>query len=183
MMGKRALEAAEALIAATGLEGRITPEEFVERREAILDELFPTSRLMPGAEALVRRLHGAGVGIAVATSSHRRHYEAKTRRHGDLFALFSHVTTGDSVSRGKPDPEIFTKAASLFPGETPDPARIIVFEDAPAGVEAARAAGMRVVLVPDARLAEEQRRGACQVLGSLEEFDFEAWGFPPLEAK
>lgn len=181
MMGKRAVEAAEILIAATGLEGKITPQEFVERREEILDELFPTSKLMPGAERLVRHLHKSGVGIAVATSSHRRHFDAKTQQHSSLFALFSHITTGDSVTKGKPHPEIFEKAASLFEGEKPEPARVLVFEDAPAGVEAAKAAGMRVVLVPDARLPEEQRQGACEVLRSLEEFDFGAWGLPPLK--
>lgn len=180
MMGKRAIEAAEALIAATNLEEKITPEEFVERREAILDELFPTSELMPGAEALVRRLHASGVGIAVATSSHRRHFEAKTTKHKALFSLFSHVTTGNEVSKGKPDPEIFVKAAALFGGEGtagPPPESVLVIEDAPAGCLAARAAGMRVVLVPDARLPEEQRRGACEVISSLEDFDYAAWGF------
>lgn len=178
MMGKRAIEAAEALIAATGLEGRLTPAEFVERREVVLDELFPTSELMPGAERLVRHLHRNGVGVALATSSHKRHFDAKTQRHGALFSLFNHVVTGDAVSQGKPHPEIFEKAAGLFADPPSDPSRVLVFEDAPSGVEAARAAGMRCVMVPDPRLPEEQRRGACEVLRSLEEFDPGAWGLP-----
>ena len=178
MMGKRAIEAAEALIAAADLQGRITAAEFVEAREAILDALFPASELMPGADRLVRHLHASGVPMAVATSSHRRHFDAKTQRHGALFARFAHVTTGDQVERGKPHPDIFQRAAALFERPPADPASVLVFEDAPSGVEAARAAGMRVVLVPDARLPEAQRDGACEVLGSLEEFDPRAWGLP-----
>jgi HAD superfamily hydrolase (TIGR01509 family) len=56
--------------------------------------------------------------------------------------IFSAIVSGDDVTRGKPAPDIFLKAADrlgLPPGEC------VVFEDAPAGVEAARAAGMRVV--------------------------------------
>lgn len=179
MMGKRAYEAAEALIAATGLSGRITPEEFVEAREAILDGLFPTSELMPGAGRLVEHLRASGVPAAVATSSHRRHFDAKTSHHSTLFSrCFSHVVTGDQVERGKPHPDIFLKAASLFAEPPADPSSVLVFEDAPSGVEAARAAGYRVVLVPDARLPEHQRLGACEVLPSLLDFDPVAWGLP-----
>lgn len=184
MMGKRAVEAAETLIAAVPqLQGKITPEEFVEAREAILDELFPTSELMPGADRLVRHLHArAGVKMAVATSSHRRHFDAKTTRHVSFFSrYFAHITTGDQVERGKPHPDIFVRAAALFSDPPADPRSVLVFEDAPSGVEAARAAGMRVVLVPDARLPEEQRRGACEVLASLEEFEPRAWGLPGYE--
>lgn len=178
MMGKRAIEAAEALIDATGLHGRITPQEFVEARETILDALFPTSELMPGVDRLVSHLHASAIPMAVATSSHRRHFDAKTQRHGALFERFAHITTGDQVERGKPHPDIFEKAAALFETPPADPSCVLVFEDAPSGVEAARAAGMRVVLVPDARLPAEQHAGACEVLASLEEFDPRAWGLP-----
>ena len=134
MMGKRALEAAEALIAATGLEGKITPQAFVEAREEILDKLFPTSELMPGVEKLVTHLHAQKIPMAVATSSHRRHFDAKTQRHGPLFGRFAHVTTGDQVQRGKPHPDIFEKAAGLFADPPERPEHVLVFEDAPSGV-------------------------------------------------
>jgi pseudouridine-5'-monophosphatase len=182
MMGKRAIEAAETLIAATPqLQGKLTPRQFVEARETILDELFPTSELMPGAEKVVKHLHSQKIKIAVATSSHRRHFNAKTQRHEAFFSRFAHITTGDQVERGKPHPDIFQKAAALFDEPPKDPRSVLVFEDAPSGVEAARAAGMRSVLVPDARLPEEQRKGACEVLRSLEEFDPRAWGLPGYE--
>jgi HAD superfamily hydrolase (TIGR01509 family) len=63
--------------------------------------------------------------------------------HRELFELFDHVITGDTVKDGKPCPEIFQKALSKF-GQV-DPASVLVFEDAPLGVEAALAARMNVV--------------------------------------
>ena len=56
--------------------------------------------------------------------------------------MFSAIVSGDDVTRGKPAPDIFLKAAERM---GLPPGKCIVFEDAPAGVEAARAAGMRVV--------------------------------------
>jgi hypothetical protein len=67
------------------------------QREEILDELFATAPLLPGVERLIRHLHAHGVPMAVATSSHARHYELKTRLHRDLFGLFTHIVTGDMV--------------------------------------------------------------------------------------
>ena len=52
------------------------------------------------------------------------------------------IQTSDDVVHGKPDPEIYLRAAELLQTE---PAACIVFEDSPTGVEAGRAAGMRVV--------------------------------------
>lgn len=50
MMGKKALDAARILVKDTGLQGRLTPEEFLREREAKLDLLFPMAELMPGAQ-------------------------------------------------------------------------------------------------------------------------------------
>ncbi|GFH10308.1 uncharacterized protein HaLaN_05598 [Haematococcus lacustris] len=98
MMGRKALEA-------------------MEERTVVLDQLFADAALMPGAERLVRHLAGHGIPLAVATSSSAAHFELKTRRHGELFALFHHIVTGDQVEHSKPHPEIFHKAALLFQGD------------------------------------------------------------------
>lgn len=90
---------------------------------------------------------------------------------------FNHIVTGDRVSRSKPAPDIFHKAAALFE-PAPAPAHVLVFEDAPTGVAAAKAAGMHVCMVPDPQLDRQLTLGADQVLTSLEDFVPEAWGLP-----
>lgn len=81
------------------LHGQLTPQDFLKQREAILDRLFPTSPLMPGAEKLIKHLHAHNVPIAVATSSHRRHFDVKTQQHKQLFELFDLIVTGDQVTK------------------------------------------------------------------------------------
>ena len=82
-------------------------------------------------------------------------------------------------SKGKPHPEIFELAASKFDPPPASPANVLVFEDAPIGVAAALAAGMRVVFVPDERTPKSpEHERACVVLKSLEDFDPLAWGLP-----
>ena len=82
---------------------------------------------MPGAEDLLRHLKGNGVNIALATSSDRKNYVLKTSRHIDLFGLFDHIFTGDMVAKGKPNPEIFLKAANAFDPPA-KPENCLVFE-------------------------------------------------------
>lgn len=141
MMGKKAIEAARIYVDELELSDVITPEEYVIVREAQLDELFPTAPLMPGAERLLRHLHLHGVPISLATSSHRRHFDLKTMQHRQLFSLFDHITTGDQISNGKPAPDIFLHSAAKWV-PAPAPAQCLVFEDAPSGLAAARAAAM-----------------------------------------
>lgn len=89
-------------------------------------------------------------------------------------------TNKQKNSKGKPHPEIFQLAASRFASPPASPSDVLVFEDAPIGVEAALAAGMRCVFVPDERTPKSDAHDkACLVLKSLEEFDPVAWGLPP----
>lgn len=180
MMGKKALEAGRIFVEDSGLVGLLTPEEFIQRRELMLHAMFPGSDLMPGAERLIRHLHAHKIPMAIATSSHRRHFELKSTKHGPLFSLMHHVVTGDDpgVLNGKPAPDIFLIAANRF--EDPDLklANVLVFEDAPSGVAAAHAAGMPVVMVPDPNLDSSLCQEADQVLTSLDHFDYSHWGLP-----
>jgi pseudouridine-5'-monophosphatase len=183
MMGMKAIEAAKVFVEATGISDSLTPEQFLVEREAMLQSLFPTSELMPGVSRLLKHLHAKGVPIAVATGSHRRHFELKTQRHGEMFSLMHHVVLGDDpeVKQGKPSPDVFLAAAKRFEGGPVDPSNILVFEDAPSGVLAAKNAGMSVVMVPDPRLDKSFHDAADQVLNSLLDFSPSEWALPPFE--
>ena len=61
----------------------------------------------------------------------------------------------------------------------PEPNQCLVFEDAPNGVTAGRAAGMQVVMVPHHKVTREFRLAATQVLDTLEHFQPEDFGLPP----
>ena len=95
---------------------------------------------LPGAEALLAGLPDDA--IALVTSADRILADIRMQAAG--LTMPSTAVTAESVTRGKPHPEGYLKAAALLGA---DPADVVVFEDAPAGIAAARAAGMRTVVV------------------------------------
>ncbi|AES92314.1 putative glycerol-1-phosphatase [Medicago truncatula] len=183
MMGMKAIEAAKVFVEETGISDSLSADQFLVEREDMLRSLFPTSELMPGVSRLLKHLHAKGVPIAVATGSHKRHFELKTQRHGEMFSLMHHVVLGDDpeVKQGKPSPDVFLAAARRFEGGPVDPSNILVFEDAPSGVRAAKNAGMSVVMIPDPRLDKSFQDAADQVLNSLLDFNPSEWSLPPFE--
>lgn len=177
MMGRKALDAAEIMIKHYGLEDQLLAEDFVREREEILDALFPDSQLLMGVERLLRHLHGHGVPLAIATSSHKRHFLMKSQKHKELFdQVFKVVVTGDMVKESKPHPEIFQEAFARLHLDDVSPSEVLVFEDAPLGVEAALAAGMKVTMVNEAPPKKEVQ--PTLYLGRMLYFLPEYWGLP-----
>ncbi|MDB6051531.1 MAG: family hydrolase [Pseudomonas sp.] len=176
-IGRGARDFAGYVIAA--LELPLSVDEFLTIREPLLDERFPRSVAMPGAEALVRHLAAHNVPIAVGTSSSIHYFKAKTTLHRPWFELFETVVTADDpeVGAAKPAPDIFLVAARRL---GVDPKDCLVFEDSPFGVTAAKAAGMFAIAVPDSHMPIEQYEHADLCLTSLQEFPLEAWGLPAL---
>ena len=97
----------------------------------------------PGAIALLDRVDARGIPKALATSTPRA---LATRCLGDLTSRFSIFAFGDEVEHSKPAPDLFLLAASRL-GVAPDDC--LVIEDSEAGVRAAHAAAMAVIMVPD----------------------------------
>ncbi|XP_067043343.1 pseudouridine-5'-phosphatase-like [Acropora muricata] len=181
MMGRSQIEAARVLV--EELQLPFTAEEFGTMSTEKLWELFPTAALLPGVEKLVHHLHKHKIPFAVATGSSAGGYIRKIENHKDLFQLISHVVTSDDpeLKLPKPAPDIFLLASQRFSMPPKSSEHVLVFEDAPNGVTAARAAGMNVVMVPDKRVDPSKFSQASVVLNSLEEFDPVPWGFPPFE--
>ncbi|CAL9587242.1 HAD family hydrolase [Streptomyces sp. enrichment culture] len=104
-------------------------------------------RLLPGTRDLLDALPAER--WAVVTSATRRLAEARLDAVG---VLPKTLVAADDVTRGKPDPEPYLLAARTL---GVDPAHCVVFEDAPAGLRAGRAAGMRTVALATTHRAEE----------------------------
>ena len=144
LLGRRLPDAVALFMEWYGLEGdlgELISEFDTLRTEMILGNLA----LMPGAAEIVAFGREAGLRLALATSN-RRHQAVISLAETGLTGSFDVEVTGDDVTRGKPFPDIFLTAARLL---GVDPARCVVFEDAPAGVMAADAAGMRSIFVPN----------------------------------
>ncbi|KAF9680556.1 hypothetical protein SADUNF_Sadunf06G0133700 [Salix dunnii] len=149
----------------------------VNIRTFIDDELFINNSHAgdDAADAADDHLYSLGIWVP---SSHKLHFSLKTQRHGELFSLMHHTVLGDDpeVKQGKPSPDVFLAAARRFEGGPVDPQKILVFEDAPEGVLAAKNAGMCVVMVPDPR-----HDTADEVSSSLLDLNPKCWGLPPFE--
>ena len=116
--------------------------ELAERKNRyyleLAERLGPDDAL-PGAREILSALKKRGVKIAVASGSKNvRHI---LERIG-LAGLPDAVVTGHDIARSKPDPDVFVKAAGRLGSP---PARCLVVEDSPAGIEAAARAGMKAL--------------------------------------
>ncbi len=103
------------------------------------------ARPLPGAQAALHAAAAAGLGIAIVSSSPHAVIDSFAARLGVADLVPGHARIGgDEVSRGKPDPEGFLRAATTLGA---DPATTLVFEDSRAGLTAARNARMASMYV------------------------------------
>ena len=172
MIGRDARDSANYLV--TALDLPFTADDYLLERNALLEERFASSEPKPGARALVERLSQQGTPIAVATSSKTNHFTIKTRQHQEWFTLFDAVVTSEhpEVKHAKPAPDIFLIAADALGMQ---PADCLVFEDAPSGLQAGKAAGMQVITVPDPNMDKAEYATADAILDSLEDFVINDW--------
>ena len=120
----------------------------------------------PGLPPLLDWLDAAGAPRAVVTSTEARE-AADTLQRAGLAARFQTVVSGDQVANGKPAPDIFLLGAQRLGVKA---GRCIALEDSEAGVRAAHAAGMRVIMVPDLKPpSPEVRDLATAVVPTLHE--------------
>ncbi|MEO8539633.1 MAG: HAD family phosphatase [bacterium] len=109
-------------------------------RELVLARYRERSQALPGALSVVTALRMTGTRLGLASSSIRPWVEACLSKIG-LGNAFEVVVTGSEIVNGKPDPEIYLKAAADLGVNASE---CLAFEDAPAGIESAHNAGMTV---------------------------------------
>lgn len=131
-------------------------QQLAERKNEWYLELLDTMKtgdVLPGTIALLSWLQDNHKKIALGSAS--KNASAILEKTG-IMEYFDVVIDGNSVSRSKPDPQVFLLGAEKLDA---DPANCVVFEDAQSGIEAAIAAGMQVVAVDkDAVLRDYDER-------------------------
>ena len=120
-------------------------DRIADRKESLYRDLIRERGLpvLEGLTDLLRELHAGGIMCAVGSSAPRDNVTCLFE-NSDLQQYFQAVVTGDDVTHGKPDPEIFLQAAQKL---NVPPQQCIVIEDALAGIQAAKAAGMFAVAI------------------------------------
>ncbi len=138
------------------------PEELSRRRMEMVCRLLEQDgvSLIPGADTFVRSLRAAGARMAVASSSPRP-YVTRVLEITGLAPYFDAVRTGDDVTRFKPDPQIFELAreALAIPA-----GRCVVVEDAHSGIQAGKAAAMKVLAVESEQTLPHQAAAADRLV-------------------
>ena len=191
-LGRRPRDAWAAVVdaladAGSPLPDHVTPDTLLAASEDLLRDAWGKATPLPGAVRLTTHLRACGVKIGLVTSTPAATLAAKTAgRGGAPFkgAAFDVVVTGDDpcVEKGKPAPDAFLAAAAAL---NVPPSACVAVEDSPAGVAAARAAGMRVVYVPSVlglagKHGDDNDDDAfIHLLPSLLLFDPPRYGLPP----
>ncbi|HWB52785.1 MAG TPA: HAD family phosphatase [Tepidisphaeraceae bacterium] len=140
--------------------------EFDAAKEADYREILQANLpVMAGAEHLIASLHAAGFKLAIGSSGPKENIAVVKHglKHGEFFNA---TTNGSEVKHGKPDPEVFLLCAKKIGIE---PAQCAVIEDAPAGVEAARRAGMISIGLLGTAPREALKKFAHVVVAQLDE--------------
>jgi HAD superfamily hydrolase (TIGR01509 family) len=146
MMGMSSLEWSRYMHEELGVRG--TPAEIndeVVRR--MLDRYRADLPLLPGALDAVRRLHDAGLDLALASSSNRPLIDAVLDAAG-VASVFRVTVSSEEVARGKPAPDVYLEAARRLDRPASSCAAV---EDSANGIRSASSAGMRVIAYPNAR--------------------------------
>ncbi len=136
-------------------------DRYVEERRRSFHAKYDGGRLplKSGVREALSRLKAEGYRIAIASSTRAETVERELKE-ADLRSFFDRVICGDMVSRSKPEPDIFLKAGEGWG----NPASIFVVEDSFNGIRAARAAGMRPLMVPDMVQPDEEIRGLAETV-------------------
>jgi HAD superfamily hydrolase (TIGR01509 family) len=135
--------------------------------DALLEDHNYTFPLKNGVLPLLKHYQRNNVICSVASSSPAHHIMHRLS-HVDVLDYFRHITSGQEVTRGKPNPDIYLLALKKLGIKAEE---CIAFEDSENGARAAIAAGLKVVVVPDLKQPSDYvRERSHQILASLEDW-------------
>ncbi|WP_339913119.1 HAD-IA family hydrolase [uncultured Brevundimonas sp.] len=171
--GKPRLDGARAALEALGVNNAVRHAgAYAERKQARLEELMRTDAIaaFPDALRFIERVAALGWSMAAASSSRNATEMMRSIRLStdqSLLDVFQVNVSGREVKHGKPDPELFLIAAAEL---GVSPTRCLVVEDAPAGIQAARAGDMTALGVARLGDADQLRAaGSHLVVETLDE--------------
>jgi HAD superfamily hydrolase (TIGR01509 family) len=122
----------------------LTRDDMWQRLRELWAITYEQVELAPGVKQLLPQLYAAGYPMAIASASDRKWID-RWMSMFELLPYFQAIASNDNVAHNKPAPDVYLFAATQL-GVAPE--KCLVFEDSLTGVEAAKAAGMRVVAVP-----------------------------------
>lgn len=164
MIGRQWPVAGKAFKEMAGLDESLD-DLLAEARARFYAQIDSAVHPTPGLFALLAHLEHRQIGRAVTTSSRREYAGRLLGQHG-LDHHFRFLLTAEDVTRSKPDPEIYQKAARGFGIE---PACLLVLEDSPAGIAAARAAGAFTIAIPHDHSPAQSLTQAHAILPRLDD--------------
>jgi len=139
----------------------------IAERVAFTDTIYSEhSQPMPGINQLLRTVSKTPIIQAIASGSSLSRIEMVVNRFGWAPYLAALVSTDHVAHKGKPAPDVYLYAAKQV-NVLPD--QCVVIEDAPNGIESAKAAGMACIAVPDPRWSHEMFEKADLIVPSLED--------------
>ena len=162
-------------------ELKLTPEEFIEKRNAITADLFKKCPFIDGGKEITHKFkHELKLKTALATSSTKVNFDFKTFNKKEwLKEDFDAIVLGDDkrIKKGKPAPDIFILAAKEIGLEPKD---CIIFEDSIGGMKAGIDAGAAIVIgIPAPQLKDkakeikyDEKKTKLILLDCIKDFDF-----------
>ena len=174
-------EIVTAKIVVDTFEMKLTPEEFLNKRNAITPEYFKNCHFIEGAKEITDKFKKElKFKTALATSSSKYNFDFKTFNKKEwLKEDFDKIILGDDprIKKGKPSPDIFILAANEI-GLSPN--ECIMFEDSIGGIKACISSGAKIVVgIPDPHLKDkvkdikyDENITKLIILDKLKDFDF-----------
>lgn len=133
----------ERLMTATGVFDERTANAIKEAKKEIYPTFFQYLNPNKALIELIQSFHAMGGKTAIASTA-RRENLMNVVIYLDLASLFDLIYAGVDVKQGKPSPEIYLKTMEALDVQ---PDEVLIFEDSPVGIEAARASGAHVLVV------------------------------------